>query len=58
LLAHLLLGAAAIRLLFLQNVNATATGDARSRTAHQGRTLNPRLLALKPNIWSQVAQPA
>jgi hypothetical protein len=51
LLALPLLGLAAIGLLFVQSANAELAKDSRMRT------LNPRLLALKPNTWSLLAQP-
>ncbi|MBW8459410.1 MAG: hypothetical protein K0M58_13355 [Thiobacillus sp.] len=46
-------------LLMFSGQAAWAAGMARSTgTASQGRLLNPRLIALKPNTWSLLAQPA
>lgn len=46
-------------LLVLSGPGAWAAGMARpTETASQGRPLNPRLIALKPNTWSLLAQPA
>lgn len=51
-----LLGLVAAGLLFSQAGHA---GMAQPKaTAPQGRTLNPRLLGLKPNTWSLLSQPA
>lgn len=46
-------------LLMFSGQGAWAAGMARpTETASQARPLNPRLIALKPNIWSLLAQPA
>lgn len=54
-----LLGWAVAGLLVFSSPGIGAMGETRSREmAPHGRPLNPRLLALKPNTWSLVSQPA
>jgi hypothetical protein len=58
-IAFSLLGVAALGLMISQAGNAEAAPNAQQKTiTPPARVLNPRLLALKPNTWTLLSQPA